>query len=133
MSSETLLRVAYGLNILILTPVLIGLLAVRNGPMVPALGGIIVESEGLRLLVASLWTAILVLSAVGLVSPAAMWPVLLLQVVYKSAWLAGYVAPILKTQGTDAVPWGPTICFALIVAVWPFILFDAWKKGVLPI
>lgn len=129
MSSDTLLRAAYALNILILAPVLIGLVAARNGPLVPALGGVITESEGLRLLLFSLWGAILLMSALGLAAPAVFWPVLLLQVVYKSAWLAAYVAPVWRAQGAAAVPWGPAVCFALIVAVWPIILVQAWRQG----
>lgn len=131
MSSETLLRLAYGANIVILAPVLAGLLLARNGPNVPAIGGAVAESQGLRLLVASLWGAILVLSALGLAAPVVFWPVLLLQIVYKSAWLAGYVGPTWRTQGARAVPWGPSVCFAAIVVLWPLILIRAWQDGTL--
>lgn len=130
MASEHLLRAAYAANILILAPVLIGLALGRNGPDVPALGGAIAESEGLRLLVMSLWGGILALSALGLIAPGAFWPVLLLQVIYKSAWLAAYVAPVWRAEGAAAVPWGPAACFALIVAIWPVILYQAWREGV---
>ena len=131
MLAELLLRGAYALNILILTPVVLGLLLARNGPYVPAIGGVVTDSEGLRLLVMSLWGAILVLSAFGLAAPAAFWPVLLLQVVYKTTWLAAYVAPIWRAEGAAAVPWGPAVCFAAIVALWPFILVQAWREGLI--
>lgn len=131
MSPKSLLRAAYALNIAILAPVLIGLIAARNGPLVPALGGTITESEGLRLLLTSLWGAILLLSALGLIAPVVFWPVLLLQIVYKSAWLAAYVGPVWRAQGAEAVPWGPAVCFAFIVVAWPLILLHAWRQGVL--
>lgn len=131
MNAEGWLRAAYAANILILAPVLSGLLLARNGPMVPALGGVIAESEGLRLLVASLWGAILLLSVGGLVHPGLFWQVLVLQVIYKTAWLLIYVLPIWRAQGVSAVPWGPTLCFAAIVAIWPVILVVAGRQGAL--
>ncbi|WP_297516141.1 hypothetical protein [uncultured Caulobacter sp.] len=131
MSGELWLRAAYGANIVILAPVLTGLLLLRNGPGVPALGGAIAESEGLRLLVASLWGAILVLSAAGLVAPRLFWPVLLLQIVYKSAWLLIYVLPLWRAAGPTAVPWGPTAVFAAIVVLWPMVLAAAARSGAL--
>ncbi len=131
MPAEVWLRLAYAANIVILAPVLAGLLVGRNGPLVPALGGVITESEGLRLLVASLWGAILVMSLGGLVQPGLFWQVLVLQVVYKSAWLSLYVIPVWRTQGASAVPWGPALCFAAIVALWPVILVAAARQGAL--
>lgn len=128
MSGELWLRAAYGANIVILTPVLLGLALLKNGPGVPALGGAITESEGLRLLVASLWGAILLLSMAGLFAPRLFWPVLLLQVVYKSAWLLIYVLPLWRTSGAAAVPWGPASIFALIVVLWPIALAVAARS-----
>lgn len=131
MSATALLRAAYAANILILAPVITGLLLARNGPGVPALGGAIAESAGLRLLVASLWAAILALSAAGLVAPSLFWQVLVLQVIYKSCWLVGYVLPLWRAEGPAAVPWGPTLCFVAIVALWPVVLAQAARSGAL--
>ena len=131
MQAETLLRAAYAANIAILVPVVCGLVLAKNGPYVPAIGGVVAESEGLRLLVASLWGAILLMSLGGLVAPILFWQVLVLQVLYKSAWLMGYVIPLWRSEGAAAVPWGPAICFAVIVAIWPLILLHAARAGAL--
>ncbi|HIN66334.1 MAG TPA: hypothetical protein EYM95_16985, partial [Candidatus Obscuribacterales bacterium] len=55
------LKAAYALNVLILAPVLVSMYSDVNAP-IRALQGTIENSEGLRLLVASLWSAILLLS-----------------------------------------------------------------------
>lgn len=131
MIGELLLRVAYGANVVILAPVLAGLLLARNGPGVPALGGEIAESRGLRLLLVSLWSAILALSLAGLVAPRLFWSILLLQIIYKSLWLALYVAPLWRAKGPRATPWGPAIVFAAIVVLWPVALAIAARDGAL--
>lgn len=126
---DALLRLAYSANILILVPVLIGLMFAKNGPSVAALGGSITESKGLRFLVASLWSAILLLSVAGLAVPKAFWQILVFQVVYKSIWLGSYVIPTWYSEGRSSVPWGPTISFAFIIVVWPILLFFASRYG----
>lgn len=131
MQPEALLRLAYAANVAILVPVLCGLLLAKNGPYIPAIGGAVVESAGLRLLVASLWGAILLMSLAGLAAPGLFWQVLVLQVLYKSAWLAGYVLPVWRAEGSAAVPWGPAVCFAIIVALWPLILIHAARADAL--
>lgn len=126
MTAEFALRLAYGFNILVLAPVLIGLYAHRGDGVILALGGGIANVDGLRLLVTSLWLAILLLSIAGLVAPRLFIPLLVLQVVYKSVYLATYVAPVIGQKGWGAAPWGPTIVFAAIIVIWPFIIWRAW-------
>jgi hypothetical protein len=110
------LLVAYAANITILVPVCFAMLrgteAVFEGTVAP--------SDGLRLLVFSLWAAILLASVLGLVWPAVFWPVLLLQVIYKSLYLAIFVAP--RVVAGLPVPRGVTATFAAIVALWPFLI-----------
>ena len=126
---DTLLRAAYGLNILILAPVVGSLLLMAGGPTVAVFEGKVPESAGLRLLVASLWTAILVCSAFGLIAPRAFVGVLLLQVIYKSLYLGLFVVPQVRAQGWDAVPWGVSLSFLLIIVLWPALIFAAWKPA----
>lgn len=126
MPVDLLLRAAYAANVLILLPVVAGLLLVRDpsavfGPAVP-------ESAALRLLVASLWGAILVCSLAGLAWPRAFAGVLVLQVVYKAAWLVLHVAPTLIREPA-AVPWGPAAVFVPIVLLWPLILARLAAEG----
>ncbi|MCH4892308.1 MULTISPECIES: hypothetical protein [unclassified Sphingomonas] len=117
MNGETLLRLAYTANILILLPVVIALhmrgTAAVFGPGVP-------DSAALRLLVAALWGAILLCSVVGLAWPRAMAGVLVLQVIYKTAWLLTFVLPAWRAGAP--VPWGPALTFLPIVLFWPVIL-----------
>jgi hypothetical protein len=127
MEAALLLQLAYAANIAILAPVIAGLVGLGARGTAAVIGGGIPESAGLRLLVASLWGAILVLSVAGLFHPLAFWPILLLQVVYKAAWLAGYVLPAWRRGGPAAVPSGPAVCFAAIVVIWPVLLVVAWR------
>lgn len=129
MDTETLLRCAYGANILILAPVLAGLQYGPKTPVVAALGGQVTESEGLRTLVLSLWSAVLLLSGLGLLAPRPLWPLLAFQVIYKSIWLAPYVVPVARREGPGAAPWGPASVFMAIVILWPVLLARLWAEG----
>lgn len=127
MTLDSLIRAAYGVNILILLPVVATLARADStsaifGPAVP-------ESAGLRLLVAALWTGILVASALGLFAPRAFAGVLVLQVIYKALWLGLFIVPLWRDQGTAAVPWGPVVPFALIVLLWPVLIAALWREG----
>ncbi|WP_225205584.1 hypothetical protein [Novosphingobium huizhouense] len=117
------LRIAYAANIAILVPVCLGMLS-RNAAA-SVFQGAVDESEGLRLLVFSLWAAILVSSAAGLLAPAFFAPLLLVQVVYKALWLALFVWPAWRAG--QAVPWGVASVFAGIVATWPVLLALAMR------
>lgn len=111
------LRLAYGANIVILVPVC---WAMFSGRLDAVFQGAVPPSDGLRLLVGSLWLAILLASAAGLAVPRFFAPVLLVQIVYKAIWLAVFVAPLIRA-GAPNVPWGIAATFAGIVLVWPFL------------
>ena len=123
MSTDIALRLAYGANILILAPVVLWLVRAEGTAII--FGPAMAESQGLRLLVVALWSAILLCSAVGLLAPRLFVGILVLQIIYKSIWLICYVAPVWREQGAAAVPWGPAVCFAAIIAIWPFIVVQA--------
>jgi hypothetical protein len=129
MMLDTLLRAAYGLNILILVPVVGSLLLSAGGPTVAVFEGKVPESAGLRLLVASLWAAILACSVFGLIAPRAFVGILLLQVIYKSLYLGIFVLPQIRSQGWDAVPWGVSLSFLFIIGLWPGLIWAAWKPA----
>ena len=63
------------------------------------------ESEGIRTILGSLWTAILLSSILGLLYPVPMSPLLLIQVIYKSLWLLVFVLPRLRNGRSSEVPW----------------------------
>lgn len=119
MSGDNALRLAYAANIVILLPVVATLLRATA----PAIfGAATAESPPLRLLVAALWGAILVCSAIGLAAPRMMLGILVLQIVYKTGWLVTFVLPAFRRG--DPVPWGPALTFMPIVLVWPAILIE---------
>ena len=121
-----LLRLAYAANILILVPVCWGMFA--GGGVASVFEGKVDESAGLRLLVGSLWFAILACSAAGLALPKLFAPVLVVQIIYKSLWLALFVAPLVIAGRSSDVPWGISASFIAIVATYPWLL---WKSGAL--
>lgn len=123
---QTFLRIAYVANILILLPVCWAMF-VGSG-VESVFQGTVAESSGLRLLVGSLWSAILIASIAGLVYPMFFAPVLLIQVIYKAIWLAVFVGPSLAEQSTR-IPYGVAICFVLIVLIYPFLFWAAVVRG----
>jgi hypothetical protein len=125
MNSINLLKIAYVANILILVPVVHAMFFGRGVSDVFA--GRVDESLGLRLLVASLWTAILLSSIAGLWWPRFFAAVLPIQILYKSLWLVLFVAPLAQRAGWDAVPKGISITFLIIVLTYPVILWFALR------
>ena len=122
--TPSILWLPYAANIIILVPVVWGMFL--GGGVETVFEGKVVESEGLRLLVGSLWLAILLGSLAGLFAPRFMLPLLLVQIVYKSAWLLAFAMPLGMRTGWDAVPSGITIVFVGIVLTYPFFVWRAW-------
>lgn len=129
MTPEAAARLAYAANILILAPVLWSLFRHSGPGELAAFNNAVRNEDGLRLLVAALWFSILALSAVGLFHPRAVAAVLALQVIYKACYLAVFVGPTLVRSGPDAVPWGVAVSFAVIVLVWPVVLYRLAVTG----
>jgi len=121
-----LLRIAYAANILILVPVCWGMFF--GGGVASVFEGKVDESAGLRLLVGSLWFAILACSIAGLAMPKLFAPLLVVQIIYKSLWLLFFVAPLVAAGRGGDVPWGISASFLMIVATYPLLL---WKSGAL--
>lgn len=118
-----MLRIPYAINLLILVPVCWTMLTARDGGMAGVFQGQVAASDGLRLIVLGMWSAILIGSALGLVWPQRMLPLLGLQVIYKAVWLAGFALPVWRAGGWAALPQGVTASFVLIVALWPFFIW----------
>lgn len=121
-----MLRLAYAANILILVPVCWGMFL--GSGVASVFEGKVDESAGLRLLVGSLWFAILACSVAGLVMPRLFAPLLVVQIIYKSLWLLVFVAPLVAAGRGGDVPWGISTSFLMIVATYPLLL---WKSGAL--
>jgi hypothetical protein len=127
MNPASFLKIAYIANILILVPTCWSMFSRHGGQRV--FEGVVAESSGLRLLVASLWTAILAASVCGLFFPRFFAPLLLVQIVYKALWLGVFVTPLLL-QSDAKWPSGIAICFALIVLSYPFLFWFGYVKDV---
>ena len=112
------LQIPYVLNILILIPIALSTLL----DLWDTAQGTFDESAGWRVLVGSLWTAILVGSVLGLFAPLVYAPLLLMQVIYKSLWLAVYAIPRLAARQLDEIPWGITVSFVVIVLTYPWVI-----------
>lgn len=122
LEGPNLLRLAYASNIVILVPVVWSMFF--SGGTDNVFQGQVTDSEGLRFLVASLWLAILLCSLGGLAAPVLFAPLLVVQIIYKSVWLATWVWPNRHDPG---IPLGISVIFLLIVLVWPLLL---WFSGV---
>lgn len=116
------IQLAYAANLIILLPI-----------AVPTLLGLwdtaqhrFEESAGWRVLVGALWTAIFIGSALGLRAPLQYAPLLLMQIIYKTLWLAVYAAPRLLRRQTAQIPSGIALCFIAIVLVYPLVL--PWQE-----
>ena len=116
------LLLPYIFNILVLLP--IGLPLLFGGPVAVrrVFQAKFTDSEGIRTILGSLWTAILVGSVVGLCFPVAMSPLLLVQIIYKSLWLLVFVPPRLFLGRRNEVPWGVAGTFLFIVMTYPWVI-----------
>ena len=113
------LLAAYAFNILILAPVCYAML-LGNG-VGSVFEGKVEESAGLRLLVGSLWCAILMASIAGLLWPAFFAPVLLIQIVYKALWLIVFIMPL--WLASKPFPVGISLVFVMIVVSYPVLFW----------
>ncbi|MFN8554385.1 MAG: hypothetical protein U0103_23150 [Candidatus Obscuribacterales bacterium] len=120
-----LLRIAYTANLIILGPVLVSMFSDGGNKQIRAFQNQVENSDGLRLLVASLWSSIFVLSIAGLFQPVTFVPILLLQVIYKLVYLLVYIVPTARQRGLKSIPQGLSLCFLAIVIIWPILVVIA--------
>lgn len=114
---------AYLFNIIILLPVCWTMMG--GGGVASVFGPSVSEEPGLRLLVASLWSAILLASVAGLFAPTFFAPLLIVQILYKVLWLGLFVWPL--WQAGAAYPTGPATVFVMIVLTYPVLLALAMR------
>ncbi|WP_108812636.1 hypothetical protein [Sphingorhabdus sp. Alg231-15] len=124
-----LLRLAYIANILILAPICWSMFF--GSGVTSVFDGKVEESAGLRILVGSLWLAILVGSAIGMFAPRVFAPVILIQIFYKSIWLLVFVLPLIAAGESDQVPWGISATFIAIIVSYPILFWfsGVWRNG----
>lgn len=116
------LLLAYVLNIIILIPV--GLTTLLGGPEAQRrlFQGKYPDSAGIRTILGSLWTALLIGSVIGLFHPVAMSPLLLIQVIYKALWWLVFVLPRLASGRAGEVHWGSAGVFLFMALAYPWVI-----------
>ena len=115
-------QVLFWANILILVPIGFGTLFKASLTD----QGAFAESAGWRMLVGSLWLAILGGSVLGVCWPGSFLWLLVFQVTYKSVWLLTYAVPRLADGRRAEIPAGSACSFLVIVLVWPW--FIPWRQ-----
>ncbi len=116
------LLLPYIFNILVLIPVCLTTLLGRAAGGRRVFQDKFQESAGIRTILGSLWTAILIGSVIGLFHPVSMSPLLLIQIIYKSLWLLVFVLPLLVRGQGNAVPWGVAGTFLFVVLTYPWVI-----------
>jgi hypothetical protein len=117
-----LLLLPYIFNIVVLTPV--GLTTLLGGPAAQRrlFQGKYPDSPGLRTILGSLWTALLIGSVIGLFYPVSMSPLLLIQVIYKTLWWLVFILPRLLSGRREEIHWGMAGIFLFIVLTYPWLI-----------
>lgn len=117
-----LLLLPYILNIIMLLPV--GLTELLGGPGAHQrlFQGKYPDSPGIRTLLGSLWTALLIGSIIGLFYPVSMSPLLLIQVIYKTLWWLVFVLPRISSGRSQEVHWPIAGLFIFIICTYPWLI-----------
>lgn len=113
---DLFLRAIYAANILVAG--IFGILAMvspRLGARI-AFGGAWRSHPGLQL-TGCFWLAIAILSVLGFFAPVIFSPVLLLQLIYKSLWIAAWALPVLAAGDRAKIPIGVFVCFLLWIVL----------------
>lgn len=116
---DLLLRIIYAANVFVAGAIGVSALFTPMRAVQTVFEGAVAPSEGLRV-TGALWLAIAILSAVGLLAPKPMQPVLVLQIVYKGSWLL--VAGLPAMLDGRPYPAGIFWFFVVWVAVLPWVV-----------
>ncbi|PQJ09092.1 hypothetical protein CJD36_021195 [Flavipsychrobacter stenotrophus] len=120
------IRLVYLANIVVAGWIGICSLFFPKLPSATILQNVYPSTEVIRL-VGALWLAIALLSLLGLWLPISFSPVLLLQLIYKAAWLLVVAVPAIKKE--EAFPTGMASFFLVWVLVLPFVIpWSYWVK-----
>ncbi|MFN0263258.1 hypothetical protein ACKTEK_05195 [Tepidamorphus sp. 3E244] len=122
-----MLEFAYAGNILVVTPVLYLLWFREDGPA-RIYGKHIEISHGMNVLIASMWSAIVLLSIAGLRWEKELVGLLIFQCIYKVIFLGVYVAPRALAGDWDKVPKRLSVLFILGLI---FFLLVIWQQLVM--
>lgn len=117
----------YAFNLLVLLPVCAWLLL--SPPAADELDTtVLLGAYASRVLLACLWTSVLLLSLLGLRDPRALAPLLLFQIVYKGLFLLHFVLPHSRKALLAQAPGALVAIFVVIVATYPWVLASLWAR-----
>lgn len=118
----TLLQITYLLDILVSVPVALTTLLGNDRLARFLFKESLPESDNFRIILGSLWAAVLLCCVVGIAFPVAMSPVLIFQIIYKAHWLLFIAAPRWLSGRKKEVPKRiAAICVATILA-FPWVI-----------
>ena len=122
-----MLEFAFAGNVLFVTPVILLLRFHKDGAGI-VFGPHIPISDGLRILVASMWTSIVLVSIAGMKWEIELVGLLVFQIVYKAVFMIAYVAPRAIAGEWEKIPRLLTAIFVLgLICFPPMIIFDNWR------
>ena len=122
-----MLEFAFAGNVLFVTPVILLLWFHKDGAGI-VFGPHIPISDGLRILVASMWTSIVLVSIAGMKWEIELVGLLVFQIVYKAVFMIAYVAPRAIAGEWEKIPRLLTALFVLgLISFPPMIIFDNWR------
>jgi len=118
----TLLQIAYSLDIIVSLPVAFTTLIGNDRAAGFLFKSHLPENDSFRIILGSLWMAVLICSMAGMFFPIAMSPILFLQVIYKALWLLLFGFPRWLSDRRKEVPKRiAVICIATILA-FPWVI-----------
>ena len=117
------LKIIYVLNIIVAGQIAISAISNPKVAAMTTFGGAYQSHEVIKL-VGCLWLAIAILSILGLFKPIVFSPVLLMQLIYKGAWLLIVAIPAIRLS--EPYPKTMAIFFLVWVIILPFLI--PWKS-----
>jgi ABC-type spermidine/putrescine transport system permease subunit I len=118
----TLLQIAYVLDIMVSVPVAFTTLIGHERAARFLFKESLPASDSFRIILGSLWMAVLLCCIAGIFFPIAMSPILLLQVIYKGLWLMLFAVPRwIGGRGAEVPKRITGICLATIIA-FPWVI-----------
>lgn len=118
----TPLQIAYLIDIVVSLPVALVTLMGKETAAKRFFAANLPPDPSVRIALGAMWMAIVLCSVAGLGFPVAMSPVLVLQVIYKSLWLALFAVPRWLSGRRSEVPWRIAGTFLAFVFVYPWVI-----------
>jgi hypothetical protein len=117
-------NIPYLINCLILFPVVLNLWCYSTESRFSLFDNNVPNVPSLRLLIASFWTSLLLVSIIGIIYPHHMVALLIIQVVYKALYMLTSILPDYYRYGKSKTPFAMIIIFALICVIWPWFIIE---------